>query len=104
MSDVTVQPEQVIAVFDSGEPWADRYRIILGYPELPEGIYGIASGPSGNYPNGCFYTLTEPYEVADSPHADERRITWDELPEKVRRDIRAEIAWWADVAKREGDE
>lgn len=73
---------QIIAVFDSGSQWADRYRIVI---ELPNGErYAIATGDEGNRPN-TFFQSTE--DLAEHRRGDEQPIKWESLPDVVRRDV-----------------
>lgn len=77
---------RIVAVFDSGEGWADRYRIVI---ELPNGErYALSTGDQGNEPNTVFMTCDV---LAEYGVGNEWSITWDSLPEKVRRDVIRDI-------------
>lgn len=77
---------QVIAVFDSGEQWADRYRIVIELSEGGDGDnrYALTTGDEGNRPNTVFMS-SEHVEL--TPLNGEHEISWESLPDVVRRDV-----------------
>lgn len=76
---------------DDGGRSFDRYtiEILVGVTDGDyEDVYYIGSGPTGNVPNGFFMTVDGP--------SDDPEIGFDELPERVQRDIENELRWAQD--------
>jgi len=77
----------VQSVYDNGGRTFDRYTIVIADDEGD--WYGINAGPTGNVPNGVFMSFA-PGDGVSLPLADEE-IEFDDLPERVQRDVLAEV-------------
>ncbi len=73
-----------ITVYDNGGTTFDRYTIILR-----DYGYAIGAGETGNVPNGFFMSLA-PGEYYEGSHLG-RLVEFESLPERVQKDIRAEL-------------
>jgi hypothetical protein len=84
---------QVGEIRDNGGKTFDRYTIEILYGVTDgdyEGAYYIGSGDSGNVPNGFFMTVDGP--------SDDPEIDFEQLPERVQRDILNELERASDAA------
>lgn len=78
--------KEIGEIRDNGGRTADRYTIEILYGVTDgdyEGAYYIGAGDTGNVPNGFFMTVDGP--------AGDPEITFEELPERVQRDVLREI-------------
>jgi hypothetical protein len=77
---------QIGEVRDNGGRTVDRYtvEILVGVTDGDyDDAYYLGVGETGNVPNGFFMTVDGP--------SDDPEIDWDDLPERVRRDLLREI-------------
>ena len=85
-----VRRTEIGEIRDNGGRTIDRYtiEILVGVTDGDyDDAYYIGAGDTGNTPGGFFMTVDGP--------SDDPEIDFEDLPERVRRDVLREIEWAA---------